>query len=93
MDSADKIWDIYERKIRPVIIEFYQQEGIMLVSPKVVCTKCGSDEIYIEQPKQEKEAPTSITLDEMVKNMDKPVPAVYHPTTWRCKKCGYSVTK
>lgn len=58
---------------------------------KTVCTKCGSDEIYIVPEKQEK-VPDIQTLDEMVDNMNKPVPAIYKLTTWACKKCGYSIT-
>jgi len=58
---------------------------------KTVCTKCGSDCIYIEEPKQEK-LPETQTLDEMVNNMST-IPLVYKMTTWRCKNCGYSVTK
>jgi rubrerythrin len=59
---------------------------------KIVCTKCGSDEIYIEISEIEK-MPAEITLDEMVENQFRPQPAIYRPTTWRCKKCGYSFTK
>jgi len=56
---------------------------------KIVCTKCGSDEVYIETPEQVKRQDV-ITIDEMV--TAKTVDLVYRPTTWKCKKCGYSVT-
>lgn len=59
---------------------------------KTICTKCGSDEIYIDSPKEEKIEKTQ-TLDEMVDNIFEPVPAIYKLTTWRCKECGYSVSR
>ena len=62
------------------------------VSMKTICTQCGSDEIYIDQPEISK-LPETQTLDEMVENIHKPVPLVYKITTWKCKKCGYSISR
>lgn len=58
---------------------------------KTICTQCGSNEVYIEVPKEEK-LPGTQTMDEFAKRINKLVPAIYIPTTMRCKKCGYSVT-
>lgn len=57
---------------------------------KTVCTKCGSDEIYIKADEIDK-LPETQTLDEMVEN--RTVTLVYRPITWACKKCGYSITR
>lgn len=59
---------------------------------KTICTKCGSDEIYIVTPEITKE-PETQTLDEMVEKMHAPIPAIYKMTTWECKKCGYSISR
>jgi len=56
---------------------------------KIVCTKCGSSEVYVEQPPIEKVEDVA-TIDDMVGV--RAVPAIYKTTTWKCKKCGYSVT-
>lgn len=56
---------------------------------KIVCTKCHSEDVYIEEPELQK-LPNEITIDEMVNNRMQNL--VYHPTTWKCKKCGYSIT-
>lgn len=58
---------------------------------KTVCTKCGSDSIYIELSKEEK-VPETQTMDEMINNMSI-ITLVYKMTIWRCKNCGYSVSK
>lgn len=57
---------------------------------KIVCTKCGSEDVYIDYPEVDK-LPNTITIDEFAGNNTHNL--VYKPTTWRCKKCGYSVTK
>jgi len=59
---------------------------------KIVCTKCGSEEVYIEMEEPQK-MPDTQTMDEMVNNLYKPIPLVYKMTTWKCKKCGYSVSR
>ncbi len=59
---------------------------------KTICTKCGSDEIYIVAPEIKKE-PETQTLDDMVSDLYAPVPLVYKMTTWACKKCGYSISR
>jgi len=59
---------------------------------KTVCTKCGSDSIYIEEPEQKK-LPETQTLDEMVNDIFSAAPLVYKMTTWRCRNCGYSVSR
>lgn len=66
----------------------------MIYNPptKTVCTECGSDEIYIEIPEEQK-LPQTQTLDEMVEKQFALRNAIYIPTTWKCKKCGYSVTR
>ncbi len=58
---------------------------------KTICTKCGSDEIYIVQPDQTK-IPETQTMDEMVKDMGI-MTLQYRPITWACKKCGYSISR
>lgn len=58
---------------------------------KTICTKCGSDEVYIVPRKEEKE-PETQTMDDFVKGMTEPVPLIYKVTTLRCKKCGYEVS-
>jgi len=58
---------------------------------KTVCTKCGSDEVYVKTD-EIKKWPETQTMDELVENMHKPVPAIYKLTTWACKKCGYEVS-
>lgn len=55
-----------------------------------ICTKCGSDEVYVVQPELEK-LPDTQTMDEFAENIHKPVPAIYRMTTLKCKKCGYEV--
>lgn len=55
----------------------------------IVCTKCGSDEVYIDVPEETKVTKPT-TIDDMVGPQVRN--AIYIPTTWRCKKCGYSVT-
>lgn len=59
---------------------------------KTICTKCGSDEIYVVQPDAEK-LPETQTLDEMVERIHEPIPLVYKMTTWACKQCGYEVSR
>jgi len=59
---------------------------------KTICTKCGSEDIYIVQPEIKKEEQTQ-TLDEMLAKQFAPIPAIYITTTWACKKCGYSVSR
>lgn len=59
---------------------------------KTICTKCGSNEIYIVRDEISKE-PQTQTLDEMVDKMFAPIPAIYKMTTWACKKCGYSISR
>ena len=59
---------------------------------KTICTKCGSEEIYVENGEPQKKEEIQ-TLDEMVNNIGGIQNLVYKPTTWRCKKCGYSVTR
>lgn len=59
---------------------------------KTICTKCGSDEIY-EVPRAVLKEPDTQTLDEFVYKLNGATNAVYYPTTWACKKCGYSVTR
>jgi len=58
---------------------------------KTICTKCGSDEVYVKQPETKKE-PETQTMDEMIKRHNAPIPAIYIMTTWACKKCGYEVS-
>lgn len=58
---------------------------------KIICTKCSGSNIYIEAPKEEK-IPETQTMDEMVNNFGIST-LVYKPTTWRCKDCGYSVSR
>ena len=58
---------------------------------KTLCTKCGSDSVYIELPEQEK-LPETQTMDEMINNLTTTT-LVYKQTTWRCKNCGYSVSR
>ena len=57
---------------------------------KIVCTKCGSDEVYIDSPELDK-TPNTITIDDMASNTM--CDLVYRPIIWKCKKCGYSVSK
>lgn len=56
---------------------------------KTICTKCGSDALFIVKDEPVKE-PETQTLDEMIENIQKPIPLVYKMTTWACKNCGYS---
>ncbi len=59
--------------------------------PDVVCTKCGSHKIGIDVPIQESLPPK--TLDDFVTAQWAPVPLVYHPTTYKCFECNYSITR
>lgn len=59
---------------------------------KTICTRCKSDEIYVVTPKEEKLEEETQTMDDFVKNVGRPVNAIYKMTTIRCKKCGYSAS-
>lgn len=57
---------------------------------KTVCTKCGSDSVFIV-PKEPVKLPETQTMDDFAKEVTRSVPLIYKVTTMRCKNCGYEV--
>lgn len=59
----------------------------------LTCTKCGSHNIYtVGKEGDPNYVQKEKTIDEFVKTIHEPVPAVYILTTLKCKDCGYSVS-
>lgn len=59
---------------------------------KLKCTKCGSENVFIDLPEVKKDEPKSITMDDLQRNATQGVPLVYHLTTYKCGECGYTVS-
>ena len=59
---------------------------------KIVCTKCGSENVHIV-PREMPEPPAVMTLDEMMDRQSMAQPAIYYLTTWKCDACGYSISR
>ena len=58
---------------------------------KIICNKCGSENVFCDLPKYD-ELPETQTMDDLSNSMTQGVPLVYKMTTYKCGDCGYSIS-
>ena len=58
----------------------------------IICTKCGSKNVFVDMPEIEKQELETVTMDDLQRNATQGVPLVYHITTYKCGDCGHCVS-